>query len=169
MQVIQDGRVHHLHEQRWIKIGGVIVLLILVGIIITLFLAGRPMRQAKNRSIVTAENERGLTQINDFYSSDLNHIFYTVKGIRHHRSTYIIMNKRYRPLRSVQANKGINQSYVISQVKLHDNPQKIINAAPTIFNGYVAWIVSYESHNGKLNYRTFKYRNGRSIQSIKNL
>ena len=169
MQVIQDGRVHRLHERQWVKIGGIIVLLILIGVIITFFLSGRPMRQARNQSIATAENKRGLTQVNDFYSSDLNHVFYTVEGISHHRLTYIIMNKRYQPLRSVRANKGINQSYVVNQVKLHDNPRKIINAAPTIFNGYVAWIVSYEGHNGKLNYQTFKYRNGRSIQSIKNL
>lgn len=169
MQVIQNGRVHRLHKRFWIKIGVIAVLLILVLVIMILFLAGRPMRQAKDQSITAAESRRGLTQVSNFYSSDLNRVFYTVKGIKHHRATYIIMNKRYRPLRTVRVNRGVNPAYAIDQVKLHDHPQKIINTAPAIFNSYIVWIVSYEGRNGKLNYRTFRYSNGRSIQSIKNL
>ena len=169
MRVIQNGRMYRLHKRHWLNIGLAIVLLILASVVIIIFLAGHPMRRAEDQSIAAAENHQKVTQVDDFYSSDLNHVFYTVKGVRHHRAAYVIMNKHYRPLRTVSVDHGVSQADVTKQVRRHDQPKKITNAAPAVLNGYVVWIVSFESRNGRLNYQTFRYKNGHSIQLIKNL
>ncbi|MHA8262958.1 cell wall elongation regulator TseB-like domain-containing protein [Lactobacillaceae bacterium Melli_B3] len=161
-------RHRHRRKLRRIIYGVVALLIIIFGIL--LFRSQRPMTRAKGQSAEIARKVAGVQKVNRFYTSELNRTYYTVLGTNNRNSQlYVIISKDDGKATVLNANKGINQSNAINQVKQTRQVKKILNAAPSLFNDQPVWIISYLNHANKLCYETLNYANGRSIQSITNI
>ena len=170
MRIMQKETLRRQRERRllkWISIGALIVVIV---IIMLIFVSQRPMRQARTASINVAKRDENVENVDSFYTSDLNHTFYTIGGTNAKgKKLYVITNQKHRLVRVVPVSHGVSRDYVVSQVINQDHAHKIINVAPSIFVGKTVWIASYENRNRQLCYQTFRYRDGKSIQLITNV
>ncbi|QBP18551.1 DUF5590 domain-containing protein [uncultured bacterium] len=170
MRIMQAETLRKQRDRKLLKSISIVVLVIIIGLIIMLFIAQRPMRQARVQSFNTAQKTEGIKRANSFYMSDLNHTYYTIGGPnKRDKKMYVIMNKHHKLVRTVSINSGVSRSAIMNRVRVQDHARKIISVAPAIFNGKTVWIASYENHNKQLCYHTFKYSTGKSLQLITNV
>lgn len=169
MRSIHMGRMYLRHWKRQWTIAILVVIAVLFVVWGYFALASSPVTGAKLKAEHIARTQDGVHQVNHFYFSDLNHVYYTVHGRKDGHEVYLMMNHRYHQVKLLKASDGINRYYAIHYVQVHNDPKKIIRVAPSILNGKAVWVVTYVNHRNKMCYHTFRYDTGHSMQLMTNV
>lgn len=149
-----------------------IALLLLIILIFSLYLhqAKSTQNNAKNEAISIAKSKAGLKEYQSFYSSNLYHTYYSVKGINNkNKQIYVIIDKNNGNFRVEDTNSGINPQQVKKNLSNHYNIKKVLKIEISIFNDKTVWIGTFINNDNKLNYAVIDFHSGKIINSINNL
>ena len=72
-------------------------------------------------------------------------------------------------VRVLKQSSGLTAQQVIQQVRQDHHPQKVLKAAPGVFNDKVVWEVTYRNQKGQLCYDLINFKTGKVVQTINNL
>ncbi|UQS85359.1 PepSY domain-containing protein [Apilactobacillus apisilvae] len=162
---ISKNRLNKIYK--WI----IILIILLIAFTIGIFLwARQPIADAKKQAFNIAEKKAKITKTSNFFMSDVNRTYYTVEGTnKNNQVNYVIIDKKTGNINIVPKKNTISKEKAIDIANSSTPINKLISAAPTIFNGKAAWVISYFNKKDNLCYITIDLKSGKVIQSISNL
>ncbi|WP_051907223.1 cell wall elongation regulator TseB-like domain-containing protein [Secundilactobacillus oryzae] len=148
----------------------VVVLVVMLAGVFILNRSIAPNARAENQASSLAKKYAGVTEVSDVYWTNLHKTYYTVDGVnKEKQAVYVVVPQKGGNLVVLKQKDGLTRNQVLQRIWSSRNPKKVLRASIGIFNGKPAWVVTYLSQKGKLNYETIRFTTGKSLQKIINL
>ncbi|MBD7895737.1 DUF5590 domain-containing protein [Limosilactobacillus sp. Sa3CUN2] len=150
------------------------LLIVIVAIIVIMgifyLISNQPRSAARRQTVSIAKKYAHLKDPGSFYIYNRESTYYTIAGKNDKDQPLLVVVPQHGGnVRVLKQNSGLTAQQVIQQVRQDHNPQKVLKAAPGVFNDKVVWEVTYRNQKGQLCYELVNFKTGKVIQSINNL
>lgn len=147
----------------------VIIALVVIGGIFYL-ISNQPRAAARRQTVSIAKKYAHLKSPGSFYIYNRESTYYTIAGKNaQNQPILVIVPQHGGNVRVLKQSKGLTAQEVTQQVTRSRHPQKILKAAPGVFNDKVVWEVTYRNKKGQLCYDLINFKTGKVVQTINNL
>lgn len=155
------------HKWPWITLLIIVIIILLVGLFF--HLAKRPQLVERHQTIQYAQKYAGLHNVNNYYYSNLNDTYYSVGGLnKFNQYSYAIMSKNHDDIQVITQKNGISPEKA-DRIAKTKGSTKILNTALSLTDKKPVWVVTSINKNNSLNYVTINFKDGKIIQTLKNI
>jgi len=157
--------------ERLIMIVLVAILVIIVAVYGTLWVAQRPMHQAQKTAYSLAVSKGKLKTTTAFSQYNGTSSYYVVTGTSSKNvPVYALINANKKHQTTViKQSAGVSRTKALKEVWSKRNPSKVIKATLGNYNGQIVWEITYLNQKKNLCYEILQYSNGSRLKSIINI
>ena len=174
MRPMKRGKIN-LNEKkrksnRQLKIIGLVLILTVVLVSIVLIQSASPMRQAKKQGVALSREVAGIEEVTDFYWFTRDKTYFTVVGndeknvgkivfLPQDGEEAVIMNQ----------SDGIDDTTAIQNVLDLKETKKIKKISLGLYKNEAVWEVVANSNQGGINYYLVSFKDGKILNTIKDI
>ena len=169
MQSRREVQRDKQHRSTGQTIRNLLIVIVAIIVIVGIFylISNQPRSAARRQTVSIAKKYAHLKDPGSFY---IYNPYYTIAGRNNqNQPILVVVSQHGGNVRVLKQSSGLTAQQVIQQVRQDHHPQKVLKAAPGVFNDKVVWEVTYRNQKGQLCYDLINFKTGKVVQTINNL